>query len=195
MENIKTFGRKLKDVRKINGFSQEELAQRLCVSRAAVAKWESERGMPDIENLKAISGLLGVSIDYLVSDESAPVGNILKQAITLSEYPLPKGNGLREDAPVLEYYSMADSIWELSRERRMTLKEKITDYVVLPGLNYTIDHWRDTSKYYLVNQNNMQFLVNVTSDYVISQRLVFPIAEHSFEISEQIYTKTKRKLK
>ena len=58
-----TLAEKLKDARKNAALSQEQLAEKLCVSRAAVAKWESGKGLPDIENLKAISKLLDVSID------------------------------------------------------------------------------------------------------------------------------------
>ena len=69
------------------------------------------------------------------------------------------------DYVVLEQYADAQSIYELSRERKMTIKEKIVDFVVLPGLNYTQDHWRDPSKYYLVYQNADLFLVNITGDF------------------------------
>ena len=48
-----TFGEKLKNARKEAGLSQEQLAEKLSVSRSAVAKWESDKGMPDIDNLKA----------------------------------------------------------------------------------------------------------------------------------------------
>jgi transcriptional regulator with XRE-family HTH domain len=57
-----TFGEKLKEARKEAGLSQEQLAQKLSVSRSAVAKWESDKGMPDVNNLKAISQLLDVSV-------------------------------------------------------------------------------------------------------------------------------------
>ena len=57
-----TFGEKLKEARKEAGLSQEQLAQELSVSRSAVAKWESDKGMPDVNNLKAISQLLDVSV-------------------------------------------------------------------------------------------------------------------------------------
>lgn len=54
--------------RKNLGMSQEQLAEALLVSRSAVAKWESDNGMPDIENLKALSKVLNVSIDELVGN-------------------------------------------------------------------------------------------------------------------------------
>jgi len=54
--------------RKEQGMSQEQLAEKLLVSRSAVAKWESDNGTPDIENLKALSKVLNVSIDELVGN-------------------------------------------------------------------------------------------------------------------------------
>ncbi|MBO5994859.1 MAG: helix-turn-helix transcriptional regulator [Firmicutes bacterium] len=50
-----TFGEKLQEARKRAGYSQEQLAEKLSVSRSAVAKWENDNGMPDIANLKAMS--------------------------------------------------------------------------------------------------------------------------------------------
>lgn len=63
------FGEKLQQLRKQQGFTQEELAQRLYVSRTAVSKWESGRGYPEIDSLKAISRLFAVSVDELLSGD------------------------------------------------------------------------------------------------------------------------------
>ena len=63
------FHEKLQALRKQRGLTQEELAERLFVSRTAVSKWESGRGYPSIDSLKAISGFFGVSIDALLSGE------------------------------------------------------------------------------------------------------------------------------
>lgn len=63
------FGDKLQQLRKQKGWTQEELAGLLFVSRAAVSKWESGRGYPEIDSLKAISKLLSVSVDDLLSGE------------------------------------------------------------------------------------------------------------------------------
>lgn len=58
-----TFAEKLKSIRKQAGLSQEQLAEKLGVSRQAVTKWETETGIPDIENMMAISALFDISID------------------------------------------------------------------------------------------------------------------------------------
>lgn len=64
-----TFAEKLKSIRKQAGMSQEQLAEKLSVSRQAVTKWETDVGIPDIENIMAISALFDISIDELLSNE------------------------------------------------------------------------------------------------------------------------------
>ena len=63
------FCEKLRELRKIRGLTQEELAEILYVSRTAVSKWESGRGYPSIESLKEISNYFSVTIDDLLSAE------------------------------------------------------------------------------------------------------------------------------
>lgn len=63
------FEEKLKMLRKESNLTQEELAEKLCVSRQAITKWENGDGLPDIDNLKEISKLFNVSIDELVKEE------------------------------------------------------------------------------------------------------------------------------
>ena len=61
------FGEKLQALRKQKNLTQEELAEILFVSRTAVSKWESGRGYPNIDSLKAIAKFFGISIDNLLS--------------------------------------------------------------------------------------------------------------------------------
>lgn len=63
------FNEKLQELRKNKGLTQEELAEELYVSRAAVSKWESGRGYPSIDSLKDISKYFSVSVDDLLSGE------------------------------------------------------------------------------------------------------------------------------
>ena len=67
------FSEKLQLIRKSKGLTQEELADKLDVSRQAVAKWESGQVYPDISNLIAISNLFNVTVDYLVRDQECAV--------------------------------------------------------------------------------------------------------------------------
>ena len=63
------FHEKLQELRKQKGLTQEELAEALYVSRTAISKWESGRGYPSIDSLKAISGFFSVTIDALLSGD------------------------------------------------------------------------------------------------------------------------------
>ena len=63
------FSEKLKTKRKQFKFSQEQLAEKIGVSRQAITKWETGGGLPDIENLMAISTLFSISMDDLLSEE------------------------------------------------------------------------------------------------------------------------------
>ncbi|MBO5238256.1 MAG: helix-turn-helix transcriptional regulator [Lachnospiraceae bacterium] len=63
------FNEKLQELRKQKGLTQEELAEVLYVSRTAISKWESGRGYPNIDSLKAISSYFSVSLDDLLSSD------------------------------------------------------------------------------------------------------------------------------
>ncbi len=60
---------KITNLRKKNGWSQEELAEKVKVSRQAVSKWEGAQTVPDLEKILALSKLFGVTTDYLLKDE------------------------------------------------------------------------------------------------------------------------------
>ena len=63
------FHEKLQELRRRKGITQEELAESLYVSRTAISKWESGRGYPNIDSLKAISRFFGITVDELLSGE------------------------------------------------------------------------------------------------------------------------------
>ena len=64
-----TFAEKLRSIRKQADLSQEQLAEKLGVSRQAITKWETDGGIPEVENLMAISTLFDISLDELLSNE------------------------------------------------------------------------------------------------------------------------------
>ena len=77
------FADKLINERKKNGWSQEELAEKLSVSRQSVSKWEGAQSVPDLQKVVQMAEIFGVSIDYLLKDEIEAV---------------PASDALREDA-------------------------------------------------------------------------------------------------
>lgn len=56
-------------LRKKNGWSQEELAEKLNVTRQSVSKWEGAQSVPDLDRILQMSRIFGVSTDYLLRDE------------------------------------------------------------------------------------------------------------------------------
>ena len=81
------FNNKLYELRKQKGFSQEELANRLNVSRQTVSKWEVGDSTPDMEKLIAMSDLFGISLDELVLDKSPEPATVVQpvKAVVYSE--------------------------------------------------------------------------------------------------------------
>lgn len=63
------FADKLIKLRRQKGWSQEELAEQMSVTRQSVSKWESMQSLPDLDRILQLSKLFGVSTDYLLKDE------------------------------------------------------------------------------------------------------------------------------
>lgn len=63
------FNEKLQELRKQKGLTQEELAESLYVSRTAISKWESGRGYPNIDSLKAMAKFFSITVDELLSGD------------------------------------------------------------------------------------------------------------------------------
>ena len=66
-----TLGEKPRNARKQEGLTQEQLSEKLGISRSAVAKWETDNGIPDISNLIALSDEFGLSLDELIKENTA----------------------------------------------------------------------------------------------------------------------------
>lgn len=78
------FADKLIKLRKRAGYSQEELAEKMGVTRQSVSKWESAQSIPDIEKIIKISELFGVSTDYLLKDNIEETADINKDDVNIS---------------------------------------------------------------------------------------------------------------
>lgn len=65
------FSEKLKEIRKNEGLSQEQLAEKIGVSRQAITKWETGKGLPDVENMIIIAEIFKTTLDELLRDTAA----------------------------------------------------------------------------------------------------------------------------
>ena len=75
-----TIGKRIAQLRKEKGLTQEELSQMMEVSAQAVSKWENDQTCPDIASLPKLAKILGVTVDELLSgkEENAPVARVLE---------------------------------------------------------------------------------------------------------------------
>ena len=86
---------KISEERKKNGWSQEELAEKLSVSRQSVSKWESGQSVPDLNRILEMARIFGVTTDYLLKDEIEEAENVDGFKSTESSKKLRKVTGYK----------------------------------------------------------------------------------------------------
>ncbi len=185
-----TFGEKFSSARKQAGLSQQQCAEKLGVSRSAIAKWEADRGMPDVDNLKAISQLLSVSVDYLLEEDETINFQTTKEPINLDEYQKTGKCRDRRDAVCYSKYQDADAIYPLIKKRKMTFLEAAVDFFVQPGIMQIADYMDDVSAYYLVERKGRQYLVSVSREFICTTELAAKVDPRKFTVGNHVYRKT-----
>ncbi len=190
-----TLADKLKEARKNAGLTQTELAEKLCVSRQAVTKWETGAGIPDVENLKMLAKVLNVSIDFLLDDEDVLDKTIIREQINLDDYVKEGKLRNKKDAVVYAKYPNADII-PLLAQKKSTKGQKIFGELLgwltdAPfGTDKVFNQIADAhNSYYLVQQEDKQIFVTVTEDYIESKVLAKKIIGDKFEIGNFKYQK------
>ena len=184
-----TFAEKLKKARNNAGLSQEQLAEKLCVSRQAVTKWETGKGMPDIENIRAISSLLNVSIDDLLSSEEASM-NEIREHIDLSDYKPQGGERSPKDACTAAKFPEAEHIWALVRQKKLSMKEWIADIFIGAGSVQVFDQLANAGEtYYLAEAGGRQWFITVCGEYITSSAIPSPYPGKKFQRGGYVYKK------
>lgn len=185
-----TIGEKIKEARKSAGLTQEQIAEKLMVSRQAITKWESDKGIPDVDNLKAISSLLNVSIDYLLDNGQDMDTPVIREMIDLSKYEKNAKTQI-----VTEKYPEAE-IWALIAKQKLTKGEKVIDNILgfvfdAPfGIPDLANGFKNVDKsFYLVNKDNKQYFVMVTNEFIESREMIKPVIEKKFEVGDMKFTK------
>ena len=189
-----TLGEKIKEARKQCGLSQEQLAEKMTVSRSAVAKWEANNGLPDVENLKALAQLLNVSVDYLLDYGEVIDEVAMREPYNLSDY----GKGIKKkkkDRVIREKFPDAE-IHTLLGKLKLTKSEKVIDNLLgfftdAPfGTPELINNFKNMDKeFYLVEKDEKQFLVTITDEFVETRQLAKRITAEKFEIGNWKFTK------
>ena len=189
-----TLGEKIKEARKQCGLSQEQLAEKMAVSRSAVAKWEANNGLPDVDNLKALAQLLNVSVDYLLDDGEVIDEVVIREPYNLSDYgkdikKKKKDRVIREKFPDAEIHTLLGKL-------KLTKSEKVIDNLLgfftdAPfGTPELLNSFKNMDKeFYLVEKDGKQFLVTVTDEFIETRQLAKRITADKFEIGNWKFTK------
>lgn len=189
-----TLGEKIKEARKQCGLSQEQLAEKMAVSRSAVAKWEANNGLPDVDNLKALAQLLNVSVDYLLDDGEVIDEVVMREPYNLSDYgkdikKKKKDRVIREKFPDAEIHTLLGKL-------KLTKSEKVIDNLLgfftdAPfGTPELLNSFKNMDKeFYLVEKDGKQFLVTITDEFIETRQLAKRITADKFEIGNWKFTK------
>ena len=194
---IMTLGEKIKEARKNAGLTQEQLAQKLVISRQAITKWESDKGLPDIQNLKALAELLNVSVDYLLDDGQSAVKTVMRESIDLDKYGKKGFNDKRKDKLISERYPNAEIIRLIADAT--TKSDRVIDNIIgfvtdAPfGIPKVISQMNNIdNEYYLVNDGSRQLLVLVTSEFIESRELSERVNDKKFTVGEITFKKLRK---
>lgn len=190
-----TLGQRIKDARTKAGLTQVRLAEQLHVSRQAVSKWEADRGLPDIENLRTLARLFGVSVDDLLVD--LPLRpQPYTERLDLTTFEKPAKLGPRADTVVLERFPQATRIWHLGRLKLLTPIQKLFDIFVLsPGTLELGDALGNRDHCYLIEQEGSDLLVTISQDRLTCEPLMGRFEGTEFVIGNHRYRRVPRPLK
>ena len=175
-----TLGEKIREARRKCGLSQEQLAEKMSVSRSAIAKWETDKGLPDVGNLKVLARLLNVSVDHLLDEAEVGDELVIREHYNIAAY----GRGckkVKKDRVVRDKFPDA-KIYTLFGRQELVNLEQFADNV--PDCRTsTQDLMKNTDKeFYLIEKENRQFFVTVTDTFVEIRPLEQPLCDNSFSI-------------
>ncbi len=190
-----TLGEKIKEARKQCGLTQEQLAEKMLLSRSAIAKWESDKGLPDVENLKTLARLLNVSVDYLLGNGETVTDFVIREAYNLADY----GDGSKKKKKErLMREKFPDAIIRpLLGKQKLTKGEKVLDNVLgfvfgapfgTPDVVHSVKNI-DKAFFLVEKDDDRQFLVTVTDEFIETRQLMRYIESKKFEIGEWQFTK------
>ena len=175
-----TLGGKIREARKRCGLSQEQLADKMSVSRSAIAKWETDKGLPDVGNLKLLARLLSTSLDRLLDDAEEADESVIREKYNLIAYG-PGCKKVKKDRVVRERFPNA-KIYTLLARQELTELKRFSDNVT--DCHTTVDELiKDVNKsFYLIEIDGRQLFVTLTDSFIETRPLEQPLESNSFSI-------------
>ena len=162
-------GKKIQQLRKDNGMSQEELASKLTLSRQAISKWELGESVPDTENVVQLSKLFGVTTDYLLYDdyEENKINSITdRDAESISEENIDENDASPEKSINIKTRIEKHRVWII-----VVLLTVLAALIILllTRMNYVqvfINSPESSEVYALLSVNNIRMKVEEGNIYV-----------------------------
>ena len=175
-----TLGEKIREARRKCGLSQEQLADKMSVSRSAIAKWETDKGLPDVGNLKLLARLLNVSLDRLLDDADEADESVIREKYNLIAYG-PGCKKVKKDRVVRERFPSA-KIYTLLGRQELTELKRFADIVT--DCHTTVDELiKDVNKsFYLIELDGRRLFVSLTDSYIETRPLEQPLENNSFTV-------------
>src|SRR5690625_3067024 len=122
-----TLGEKLRTARNNSGTSQTALAKQIHDSRQAVSKWETNRSVPDIENILILARVFGMSLDELLDQETGTFQT--REPLDTSKFTRGHGARSRTDSAVRADFPPQVGIQPFIRRKKMTIWESAIDFI------------------------------------------------------------------
>ena len=175
-----TLGEKIREARRKCGLSQEQLADKMSVSRSTIAKWETDKGLPDVGNLKLLARLLNTSLDRLLDDAEEVDESVIREKYNLIAYG-PGCKKVKKDRVVRERFPNA-KIYTLLARQELTELKRFSDNVT--DCHTTVDELiKDVNKsFYLIEIDGRQLFVTLTDSFIETRPLEQPLEANSFSI-------------
>ena len=125
-----SLGNSLFDARKKKGLSQEEVAEKLGVSRQTISKWETEETVPDIYQAKKLAKIYGLSLDELIDADldQKEIEEVIKNTDEKKEAKINWTNAWSKKYPILATYQQEVDIDKYARQIRETLTDLQVKY-------------------------------------------------------------------
>lgn len=171
-----TLGEKIREARKKCGLSQEQLADIMAVSRSAIAKWETDKGLPDVGNLKVLARILSVSVDYLLDETEASDCPVIREVYNLAAYgrgctKVKKDRVVRDKFPDARIYTLFG---------RQEVPERFPGPAADCRKNVPNPVNHTDKAFYLIERETRQFLVTVTDTFIELRPIDPPMEGNSF---------------
>lgn len=189
-----SLGAKIKDGRSRAGLTQQQLAEKVHVSRQAVSKWESDRGVPDVVNLQALAALFDTTVDALLADDLGEGTTSLVEGIDARSFEVRRPARHRFDAVVRAHFPGAEIVQPLTRTKKLSGWKWWLDLITFPGAFDVAGQLDDRAGFFLVEEGDGRWLVKVSDTRLVRTALSEPFAGRRLVIGDDVLRKAPYRL-